>query len=178
MDQKITVMKLVSCILLLVMSTFCVGQQNPSSPLQGLENLIGGKWVSRGKWANGSEYHQEIRHEWALSKKLITVKTYDFIDSKQFDESMRNYGVRAWDEQKMQLVFHEFNVFGGIVSGTITTNGKDIFYSYEYIINGKPEIVTDAWIYKDDNTYDFKIGIYKNGNWEKVFMSSVFERVL
>ena len=112
----------------------------------------------------------------AYQKKIITAKTYDFIDSKQFEDSMRNYGIRAWDKQKQQLTFVDYNVFGGIVSGTITVNGKDIHYSYEYPINGKSEVLTDAWLYKDDNTYDFKVGIYRNGTWEKVFVTSVFLR--
>ena len=168
-------MKHLSFILLFVPGMMTA--QTSSNQLDALENLIGGTWTTKGTWKSGKQYHQEIKFEWALSKKVITAKTHDFVDASQFDEAMRNYGIRAWDKNKGQLTFCDVDVYGGVTSGTISVNGKDIYYSYPYVLENKTEMVTDGWIYQDDNTYTYKVGIYRDGVWEKVFLQSVFSRV-
>lgn len=162
-------------IILLFIPSLMVAQSS-SNPYEGMENLIGGRWITKGTWTSGKQYHQEIEFEWELSKKIITAKTFDFVDATQFDKAMRNYGIRAWDKNKGQLTFSDFDVFGGVTSGSISVNGKNIYYSYPYLMDNKPEILTDGWIYKDDNTYIYKVGIYRDGAWQKVFLESVFYR--
>ena len=71
-------------------------------------------WETKGNWKNGSPYHQQMVVDKELTANIFKAKTQDFVDSRQFDDSRRNFGVRAWDKQEMKMKFWEFDVFGGI----------------------------------------------------------------
>lgn len=140
-------------------------------------NFVGGKWEAKGKWKNGSDYHQEIIVETELTKNIFTVKTQDYIDSKQFDNSRRNYGVRAWDDKEKKMKFWEFDVFGGIVTGEIIFDGNNIYHVYQYPLkSGGTKMLADAWIYINKDSYTFKIAEFNEGKLGKEYMSSTFNR--
>jgi hypothetical protein len=140
-------------------------------------SLVGGKWVTKGKWQSGAEYHQEIVVEMELTKNIFTVKTCDYIDSKQFENAQRNFGVRAWDEKEHKMKFWEFDVFGGITEGEIRFDGRNIYHIYQYT-NKKGNTITlaDAWIYVDNDTYIFKVCEFNNGMPGKEYMTSTYKR--
>src|SRR5688500_18896145 len=89
-------------------------------------NYVGGKWETKGKWKVWTDFHQEITVETELTKNIFTARTRDYVDSKKFDNSQRNYGIRAWDSQEQKMKFWEFDVFGGINTGDVIIDGNDI----------------------------------------------------
>lgn len=120
-------------------------------------NLVG-TWETKGNWKNGSPYHQQMVVAKELTGNIFTAKTRDFVDSKQFDDAGRNFGVRAWDKQEKKMKFWEFDVFGGITKGEIIFDGNNIYFVYDYPDkNGNARKMADAWVHVDKNTYQFTI---------------------
>lgn len=141
-------------------------------------NFVGGKWETKGTWKSGASFHQVIVVEPELTKNIFTVKTHDYIDSKKYDHSRRNYGIRAWDNKEKKMKFWEFDVFGGITSGEVVIDGKNIYHVYPYTMdNGETKQLADAWIYINDDTYTYKIAEYADGKLGKEYMSSKYTRV-
>ncbi|MCU0392738.1 MAG: hypothetical protein MUE81_16640 [Thermoflexibacter sp.] len=151
-------------------------QASKEAIFQSYQQLIGGKWETKGKWNNGQEFHQEISIETELSKRIFTVKTYDYVDAKQFDNAQRNYGIRAWDESTKKMKFWEFDAFGGIITGEIIIKGKDIYHIYEYPSPKGKLLLADVWIYIDKDTYTFKVCEFKDGNLGKEYMKTTYKR--
>ncbi|MFN7115944.1 MAG: hypothetical protein ACK4TA_04045, partial [Saprospiraceae bacterium] len=140
-------------------------------------NLVGGKWETKGQWASGAAFHQEITVEWELTKNIFIVKTHDYVDSKQFDQAMRNYGIRAWDNATQTMQFWEFDVFGGVVTGTVQVQSNHLYHIYQYPDKkGGTMTLADVWEYVDKDTYNFKVCTYENGKPGKVFMNSTYHR--
>src|SRR5687767_12638285 len=174
-------MKIILCFCLLLTAITVFSQNRGLTKEESFKiysNLVGGKWETKGKWANGGEYHQDIIVEPKLTKNIFTVKTHDYIDSKQFDSARRNYGVRAWDEKASKMKFWEFDVFGGIINGEIVIDGNNIYHVYDYANKkGETKKLVDAWIYVDKDTYTFKVAEYEQGKPGKEYMSSTLKRV-
>ena len=61
-------------------------------------------------------------------------------------------------------------MFGGLTEGFVKVEGKNLFYQYEY--GGMT--ITDGWEYVDENTYDYKVGQYKEGEWVQTFLDTRF----
>jgi hypothetical protein len=152
--------------------TFC---QIPV-PLSEFANLVGGRWETQGKWTNGKEFHQAKEHAWELTKHIMVVKTYDFIDAKKFDNALRNYGIRAYDSLSNQINFFEFNSFNSLVSGKCVVEGKNIYFHYDYKMGDQTFHLTDSWVFVNKDTYEYKVGIFNNGVWEQVFLASTYKR--
>ena len=147
--------------------------QDKKSPLDFFDTFIEGKWEMSGAWANGKKFKQTNVFRWSLNKKIVKVQTFGTIDQKPGERGLRNEGIRAWDAQKKQIVFWEFDVYGGITRGTCTIEGKNIYYDYAYM--GKT--FRDSWVWVNHNKYKLKIGIYKDGVWGKVFLNAFYQRV-
>ena len=136
-----------------------------------------GTWETKGNWKNGSPYHQQMVVDKELTGNIFKAKTQDFVDSRQFDDSRRNFGVRAWDKQEMKMKFWEFDVFGGITKGEVVFEGKNIYFVYDYPDKqGKARKMADAWIFVDRNTYQFAIAEYKDGKLGPPFMAATWVR--
>jgi hypothetical protein len=174
--NKMKIMKTILITLLVSAMAFSQTAQDP--PMTKEEtykiyaNLLGGKWETKGTWEIGAAYHQEKIVEMELTKKIFTVKTYDYIDSKKFDNSQRNYGIRAWDSKEQKMKFWEFDVFGGITTGEVLIDNNDIYHIYEY----HDKTLVDAWIYVDKDTYTLKICEYNDGKFGKEYMTSTYKR--
>lgn len=149
-----------------------LAQQN-ESPLVVFEQFVTGKWEMNGTWSNGQKFRQAQTFEWGLDKKIVKVKTFGTINQKTGAYGLRNEGVRAWDAQKKQIVFWEFDVFGGITQGTCTVEGHNIYYDYPY--QGKN--FRDSWVYINPNKYEYKVGLYENGKWIKIYHESFYQRL-
>ena len=48
--------------------------------------------------------------------------------------------------------------------------GKNLIYSYDY----GGTLVTEMWIYKENHTYDFIVGVYEDGEWQQKFLETAF----
>ena len=153
---------------------FCLGAigQMPASTQRALENLVGSTWVGNGAWSDGKKFHQEITIEKSLDGKIFIVKTNGNVSTEGDSQGQRSHGVRAWDSKLGATKFWEFDVFGGITEGTVVVEGNDIFYIYEY----EGEILTDAWIYKNENTYEFIVGIRLGDERGDVYCNGGFRR--
>lgn len=144
-----------------------------NSPLSFFENLMDGKWEMKGTWGKGKSFRQVQVYSWGLNKTLVKVNTFGTIDQKTGAFGLRNEGIRAWDANKKQLVFWEFDIFGGITQGTCTIKGNMLYYDYQY----QGQHFRDSWQKLDEHTYAYKVGTVKNGQWLKIFLSSTYKRI-
>lgn len=166
-DPYYRMMKKTILILALGLFTTSHGQQNK---LDFFDNLINKNWQAEGNWTDGSKFKQEIEFQYSLDGTLVLVKSKGFTNKEQTAYGERNHGIRKYDSKSDTVRFWEFDVFGGVTEGIVTTKGKDIIYSYKY----GETTVTDYWGYVDANTYNFTVGDYVNGNWTKTYLSTQF----
>lgn len=147
--------------------------QKQSTKLVAFENFMKGRWEMKGSWPNGQKFRQVQQFEWGLNRHIIKVKTWGTVNQKTGNFGLRNEGIRTWDTHKKQIVFWEFDIFGGITQGTCTIEGKNMYYDYSY--QGKT--FRDSWVYIEPNKYAYKVGIYTKGQWQKVFLASTYQRI-
>ncbi|MEM6893966.1 MAG: VOC family protein [Bacteroidota bacterium] len=143
--------------------------QAQEKPLALFEPLMQKEWSAEGKWGDGSIFKQELQVEYSLDSTLVLVRSKGFTNTEQSQYGNRNHGVRRFDAKAKQLMFYEFDVFGGVTQGTVSKKNKDIIYTYEY----QSTTVTDYWEHVDANTYKFKVGVY-DGVWQQVFLETTF----
>ena len=164
--------KTILFISVLIFSTLSSMAQDKESTQRVMDLLVGGTWFGTGAWNDGSKFNQEISVEKSLGDQIYIVKTVGNIGGDEPAQGLRNHGVRAWDSSTGVMKFFEFDIFGGITEGTVVLEGKNIFYVYEY----EGQILTDAWIYKNDNTFEFVVGIRSGDEWTEVFCNAGFRR--
>lgn len=109
--------------------------------------------------------------KYALNNTIVIVNSTGFIDKKQTELGLRNHGIRQFDKASDGIKFWEFDVFGGLTEGIVLSQGKNIFYQYNY----GGSLVTDMWEYVDDNTYNFKVGDYEDGVWKQIYLNTKFK---
>ncbi len=141
-----------------------------SEHLEAFDNLIGKTWVADGKWGNGSRFYQEIDYAYSLDSAIIIANSLGFVDQEQTKLGARNHGIRRYDAQSGKIMFWEFDVFGGLTEGTITIDGNNIRYQYDY----GGTMVTDLWEYVDEDTYNFKVGSYGEEGWKQLYLETQF----
>ncbi|MGV6845473.1 MAG: hypothetical protein ACWA42_05025 [Lutibacter sp.] len=157
-------------IIIIFVPILGIGQENKLSIFR---NLIGNKWKAEGTWFNGKPFKQIKTFEYNLDSTIIVAKTNGFIDKKLTKLGNRNYGIRHYDKKSDTVKFWEFDVFGGLTTGIVFAKGKNIFYQYDY---GKSRI-TNLWEFVNVNTYNFKVGIQKNGKFDQLFLETKFVRI-
>ncbi|WP_223826539.1 VOC family protein [Flagellimonas sp. S3867] len=156
-------------MLLLTLGIFIQGQGQES--LSVFENLIGKSWYAEGAWGNGTKFKQEIVFEYDLGGTLVISNAKGFTNQEQTTYGARNHGIRKFHKESNTIEFWEFDVFGGVTKGTVKADGKDIIYTYAY----GESVVTDYWEYVDDQTYNFTVGSYENGQWKQVYLKTQFK---
>ena len=104
--------------------------------------------------------------------KFFTCTTDGIVDKKTKATGTRSQGIRAWDSETESFKFWEFDVFGEITEGSIVIDGNDIYFIYKY--DGK--IVTDAWMQKNKNTYEFIVGAQNGDKWIDVYVNGGITR--
>ncbi len=154
-------------ILLTLIPVFCFAQ---NKRLSIFDNLVGKTWVAEGVWQNGNPFKQEKTFEYSLDSTIVIANTLGFIDKTQTKFGKRNFGIRQYDKNSDSIRFWEFDVFGGLNTGTVLAEGKNLFYQYEY---GGMQL-TNMWEFVNDRIYNFKVGIRKNGRWAKLFLNTKF----
>lgn len=147
-------------------STFCYSQNH----LAIFEHLTPKTWKAEGKWGDGSLFKQESEFSFALDSTLVLVKSKGFTNQEQTEYDDRNHGIRKWNSKKNILEFWEFDVFGGVTQGKIFVEDKNLRYEYDY----GGTLVSDYWEFVDDNTYNFKVGNYVDGEWKQVYLKTQF----
>lgn len=155
-------------VLVLLLLGFKVKAQENKLAL--FDNLIDRTWYAEGSWGNGAEFKQEIAFRYDLGNTLVIAESKGFTNQEHTEYGPRNHGIRKYDSKTNTIQFWEFDVFGGITKGTVSSEEKNIHYTYSY----GESMVTDMWEYVDDNTYNFKVGEYKNGKWTQTYLSTQF----
>lgn len=155
--------------LILLLPSLLMSQENPLDIFKPLENYT---WSAEGKWGDGSKFKQDINFEFSLDNKLVKVESMGFTDKEQTKYGLRNHGIRQYDPKINQIRFWEFDVFGGLTEGIVEADGKNIISKYNY----GGTFVTEMWIYKDENSYNFIVGIYDEGEWKQKFLDTEFKR--
>ncbi len=139
--------------------------------LKLFDNLVNKTWQAEGKWGDGSTFKQSIRLEYSLDSTIVITKSKGFTDKAQKIFGERNHGIRKYDAVSEEILFWEFDVFGGLTQGVVKSKGNDILYQYQY----GDSFVSEIWEYQNDSTYNFKVGRYKDGKWDQVYLSTVFK---
>lgn len=147
-------------------SHFCFSQNE----LAIFKHLSSKVWLAEGKWGDGSTFKQESTFSYALDSTLVIVKSKGYINQDKTEYGERNHGIRKWDSKKGGLEFWEFDVFGEITWGKVFVEDKNLRYEYVY----EDTLVSDYWEYVDDDTYNFTIGNFANGEWEQVYLKTQF----
>lgn len=160
-------------------SQYCFAQQSREEGMNAIAQLIGGKWVAEGKWQqDGKKFKQEVIFEWGLDHNIIKVKTYGITDPETGEFGLRNEGIRAWDDKDNAMKFWEFDIFGGITSGTCIVDEQQVHYQYEYKIDDSYALFRDTWTKIDDDTYRYRVGIVEHGKWQSILLDTTFKRVI
>ena len=162
---KVTMKKLI--ILLFLIPIGLKAQDNPLTIFNSLENYT---WTAEGKWGDGSTFKQEISLEFSLDNKIVKVESMGFTNKEQTEFGLRNHGIRQYDEKLKKIRFWEFDIFGNLTEGTVEGEGKNLIYKYDY----GGTFVTEMWVYKNEKTYDFIVGVYENGEWKQKFLETEF----
>ncbi len=155
-------------VLFTLMISMGICAQN--KPLDFFKTLTKKTWKAEGKWGDGSKFRQEIRFKYSLDSSLVIAESMGYIDKEQTQFGSRNHGIRKYDPTTKSVQFWEFDTFGGLTQGVVKTEGKNILYVYNY----GESTVTDFWEYVDENTYNFKVGDYSEGQWKQVYLSTQF----
>lgn len=140
------------------------------NPLDIFDKLVDKSWEAFGNWGDGSKFKQVISFRYALDSSIVITNSMGFTDNEQLTFGPRNHGIRQYDATSDSIRFWEFDVFGGATEGVVYSAGENIFYQYQY----SGTTFTDMWEYVDDNTYNFKVGRYKDGVWQQIYLSTRF----
>ena len=163
-------MKVTVSIILFLASFLNYGQ---NSKLSAFNNLVSKTWKAEGNWGDGSKFMQETDFKYSLDSTIVIVNSIGFINKEQTKLGKRNHGIRQFDNKTNSILFWEFDIFGGLTKGTVSSKEKNIIYTYDY----GGSTVTDMWEYIDDSTYNFRVGSYENGTWKQVYLSTQFKLV-
>lgn len=145
--------------------------QTTPEQLKPFENLIGGIWKAEGRWGNGQPFKSEKQFHWGPGRRIVRVATKGFTDQAATVYGERNQGIRILTAEG-SLLMYEFDVFGGITKGEISTDGANIYYDYDY----GGTMIRDAWQFIDQNTYRYIVGVWKEGRWEAKYLETEFRR--
>lgn len=162
-------MKITTITLTLVLITLHSFAQNKE--LAVFNPLVGKVWKAEGNWGDGSKFKQEIIFSFDLNHTIVIAESKGFTNQEQTEFGSRNHGIRKYNKEKEIIEFWEFDVFGGLTTGTVVQKDKNIIYTYQY----GTSTVTDMWQYVDDHTYIYKVGSYENGEWKQVYLETKFE---
>jgi hypothetical protein len=52
-----------------------------------------------------------------------------------------------------------------------------LYYVYDYAVAGEVTRLWETWVRMDENTYSYRVGIYKDGAWNDIYLDALFKRV-
>lgn len=158
-----SVFSLLLCVLFI---TLTVTAQAPNRALQLFEPFLEGEWKITGGDLGGAEFNQKINFKKNLQGNIIETESYSLNDQKKWE--LRNKGVRYFDRESQALRFSEWTVLGEATHGLIIQRQDSIEYQYNYA--GME--LRDVWIPVSRDTYEFMVGVVKDGKWQKVLLKT------
>jgi hypothetical protein len=147
--------------------------------LSHYDNLLGGMWVTDAEWEDGTPFKLEIEYYYGLSNQIIKTRTMGNISATAYEHGLRNEGIIAWNQEDELIQFWEFDIFGGITSGSSELSNGKILYHYSYKMGDQSYSLTDMWEYIDDNQYKYIVGEYdpENQSWKQIYLNTVMRRI-
>ncbi len=156
---------------LIILLLFSASLYSQTPLTQAFDPLIGRTWIT----ANAdSSFRQEVTFSYDLDSTLVIAESDGYTDQSRTQWGARNHGIRRYNPNSKEIEFYEFDVFGGLTEGKVTIEGKNLYYSYQYADAGDM-ILTDGWEYISDGEYAFKVGNRENGQWQQIFIESIFK---
>lgn len=155
-------------IVLLLLSPVILLGQNPL--IDGFKPLMNKTWKASGTWGNNTSFKQEVQFKFGLDSMIVIAESLGYTNEAQSEYGPRNHGVRQYDQSSNSVKFWEFDVFGGLTTGDVLFDKRDIYYSYQY---GDTQ-VTDYWGYMNDSSYNYTVGIYQDSQWVQKFLETEF----
>jgi len=135
--------------------SFAANAQTKEHVIQAMDNLVGGTWKLEAFWMNGTPFNREHTVTKILNDNIYHVETVGNISEKGYEKGLRIIGLRGWNKEKYSMEYSDADVFGNMVQGEIKIDGLDILYQYEF----GGIIMTDAWIYKGPDLYEYISGV-------------------
>ena len=166
--KPIPLMKTLHLIFLIAITHLIDAQENP---ILAFDNLSGDTWISEGKQLGGHDGKTVKEITWGLDGKIIKVKTYT-TDPQSLAFGLRNEGIRIFNSQTNQMEFYEFDKLGGVSKGTVTIDGKNIYYEYSY----GEMLLRDSWIFVSKDEYEYRVCSIVDSQCDKIFHQGVFKR--
>lgn len=148
---------------------FTFGQ---TTPLKAFEQLAGYKWISEGQQLSGTDGKTLFEIDWGLHHQIVKVKTH-ITDPKTGNLELRNEGISAFNKATGDLEFYEFDKLGGITTGTVLVENRNVHY--EYVYEGLQ--LRDSWIYLSDSSYQLIIGVWQNDDWSKKYLETTLSKL-
>ena len=143
---------------------------------KAFEELVGSTWVCDTVWSNGQKFHQEVTYQFDLDKSIVHAETIGFLDPSGNTLGKRNYGIRYRSEHPDTLNFIEFDVHGGATKGLCFMLENDLYYRYSYETELGTTFMTERYKKIDENTLEYIIGIFENGEWTFKYLSTYFRK--
>lgn len=144
--------------------------QKKENPIAFYEAQIGKTWVIDAKWGDGSPFKQELTLTYGLQGQVVYVHTKGYIDQERTVIGDRNFGVRKYDEETGKVLFWEFDAFGGVTTGEVVSQGRDLWYIYQY----GEQTIADIWEYLDDETYAFRVVSFDNNEVGDMYLKGAY----
>jgi len=165
--------KTIGVICLTIFAFTTSAQVSKEHAFQAMDNLIGGEWHLKAQFSAKSAMEQDIKVTKILNGSTYLVETSGNIASTGHRYGLRNQGMRGWSKEFSKMEFVEADVFGGFVTGEVAIEGMDILYHYVYA----GQNMTEAWIYKGPNIYEFIVGVRNDrGQWIEMELNGQVSR--
>ncbi len=146
-------------------------QEGNENPLAFFEALMGKTWEIEANWGDGSVFKQEISIEYGLQDQVIYSYTKGFINAERTEFGDRSFGIRKYDKESGKVLFWEFDTFGGVTTGEVIANGRDLWFVYSY----GESTIADIWEYLDDETFAFRVVSYNDGEIGDMYLKGAYK---
>lgn len=154
----------------LIFLVFIVQLKAQAPDWSAFENLLDKTWIAEGKWGDNSAFKQRISFTTDLKGHIIHTEAEGFTNQEKTEFGKRNHGIRRWNAERKQYEFYEFDAFGGLTTGEVIFEGKDICYRYDY----GGTVLQDKWKYLNDSTYQFTVSSKDAEGKETIYLNTEF----
>lgn len=144
----------------------------PPDAMAQLDHLTQGTWEVDTTFASGERFHQRKVFATALNGHAYTTQTKGTVNMETGEFGLRNEGMIVYRAEDQALVFVEADIFGGMTEGTVTVDGKNLYFDYPYQ-GGK---FRDAWIWVTEDLYRYEIRAWSEGEYSQVYLSASMVR--
>lgn len=133
-----------------------------------LAELVDHRCEIREAWPNGQPFRLDKEFAFRLEGRIVTVDS--FIVDEEGRRSPRNHGIRTYPQDAEDARFWEFDYLGNVTEGPVWVEATTLYYEYAY----DGQTLRDSWSPAGDDTYDFKVRVWENGDWGATYMDGTY----